>query len=141
MIDWPSEHVIKNNTLQDLADHAYDGLNTGIHSESYFNDRTILAARNDVVINLNIQLIQRMPGQAVEKLSADNVVDPAGASKSRRGLKSIFESGLPPHVTVVTRAVSCFSSFGITSGNTSGCARCAHYFLGLLNSKILSSSP
>jgi len=98
MIDWPSEHVVKNNTLQDLADLVYDGLNTGIHPESYFNDRAILAARNDVVINLNIQLIQRMPGQAVEKLSADNVVDPADASYYPvEVLNQISESGLPPH--------------------------------------------
>jgi len=98
MIDWPSEHVVKNNKLQDLADHVYDGLNTGIHPESYFNDRAILAARNDVVNHLNIQLIQRMPGQVVEKLSADNVVDPADASKYPvEVLNQISESGLPPH--------------------------------------------
>ena len=81
MIDWPSEHVVKNNTLQDFADHVYDGLNTGVHPESHFNDRAILAARNNAVSNLNTQLTQRMPGQTVEELSTDSVVDPADASK------------------------------------------------------------
>lgn len=98
MIDWPSEHVVKNNTLQDLADYVYDGLNAGIHLESYFNDRAILAARNDVVGNLNTQLLQRMPGQTVEKLSVDSVVDPADASNCPiEVLNQISEPGLPPH--------------------------------------------
>ena len=98
MIDWPSEYVVQNNTLQDLADHVYDGLDTGAHPESYFNDRAILAARNDVVSNLNTRLLQRMPGQTVQKLSADSVVDPADASKYPiEVLNQLSESGLPPH--------------------------------------------
>jgi hypothetical protein len=52
-IDWPVDYVIKGNTLQSLADHVYDNLDMCIHPESYFNERAILAVRNDVVNNLN----------------------------------------------------------------------------------------
>jgi len=102
MIDWPSEHVVKNNTLQDLSDHVYDDLNTGVHPESYFNERAILAARNDVIINLNTQPIQRMLSQSAEKLSTDSVVDPADASKYPiEVLNQVSESGLPPHKLIL----------------------------------------
>jgi len=98
MIDWPSEHIVENNTLQDLADHVYDGLDSGIQPETYFNDRAILAARNDIVSNLNTQLIQRMPSKAVDKLSADSVIDPGDACKyPTEVLNQVSESGLPPH--------------------------------------------
>ena len=81
MIDWPSEHVVDGNTLEELAHHVYNDLHARLYPEGYFNERAILAARNDVVSNLNAQLLEQMPGQAVEKLSADSVVDPADASK------------------------------------------------------------
>ena len=99
MVDWPSEHVVNNNTLKDLADHVYDGLTTtGLHPESYFNDRAILAPRNDVVNNLNAQLLNQMPGQNVEKLSADSVVDPTDASNYPvEVLNQMSEPGLPLH--------------------------------------------
>jgi ATP-dependent DNA helicase PIF1 len=98
MIDWPSKHVVEGNTLQDLARYVYDGLHAGLYPTSYFNERAILAARNDVVGNLNAQLLQQMPGQAVEKLSADSVVDAADASRFPvEVLNQLSELGLPPH--------------------------------------------
>jgi ATP-dependent DNA helicase PIF1 len=98
MIDWPSKHVVEGNTLQDLARYVYDGLHAGLYPTSYFNERAILAARNDVVGNLNAQLLQQMPGQAVEKLSADSVVDAADASRFPiEVLNQLSEPGLPPH--------------------------------------------
>jgi ATP-dependent DNA helicase PIF1 len=54
--------------------------------------------RNDVVSNLNTQLLQQMPGQTVEKLSTDIVVDPTDASKCPiEVLNQLLEPGLPPH--------------------------------------------
>ena len=81
IIDWPSKHVVNSNTLQELAHYVYNDLQIEAHLESYFNERAILAVRNDVVSNLNAQLLQQMPGQTVEKLSADSVVDTADASQ------------------------------------------------------------
>ena len=86
------------NTLQDLARYVYDGLHARLYPKSYFNERAILAARNDVVSNLNAQLLQQMPGQAVEKLSADSVVDAADANKYPiEVLNQLSEPGLPLH--------------------------------------------
>jgi hypothetical protein len=98
MIEWPSEHVVNGNTLQNLAQQVYDDLHARIYPESYFNERAILAARNDVVSNLNTQLLQQMPGQTVEKLSTDCVVDAADATKYPvEVLNQLSEPGLPPH--------------------------------------------
>jgi hypothetical protein len=106
LIDWPPEQVVKGNTLHDLAEHVYDGLQARVYPESYFNERAILAARNDVVGNLNTQLLERMPGELVEKLSSDSVVDPADASKCPiEVLNHLSESGLPPHK--LTLKVGC----------------------------------
>jgi len=97
-VDWPSEHVVDGNTLKDLAKVVYDGLEACLHPESYFNDRAILATRNDVVDNINAQLLKRMPGQTIEKLSTDSVVDPADAGKCPvEVLNQISDTGLPPH--------------------------------------------
>jgi hypothetical protein len=97
-VDWPSDHVVDGNTLKDLANVVYDGLDASLHPESYFNDRAILATRNDVVDNINAQLLKRMPGQTVEKLSTDSVVDPADAGKCPvEVLNQISDTGLPPH--------------------------------------------
>jgi len=57
IIDWPLKHVVKGNTLQDLACYVYNSLYARLHPPSYFNEQAILAARNNVVSNLNTQLL------------------------------------------------------------------------------------
>ena len=105
-IDWPVEHVVKDNSLQSLANHVYNSLDECIHPASYFNERAILAVRNDVVNNLNTQLLQRVPGETVELLSTDTVVDDADATECPiEVLNEISDPGLPPHK--LTLKVGC----------------------------------
>ena len=96
----------KDNSLQSLANHVYNSLDECIHPASYFNERAILAVRNDVVNNLNTQLLQHVPGETVELLSTDTVVDNADATECPiEVLNEISDPGLPPHK--LTLKVGC----------------------------------
>src|SRR5947207_11963333 len=97
-IDWPVEHVVKDNSLQSLANNVYNSLDECIHPASYFNERAILAVHNDIINNLNTQLLQCIPGETVELLSTDTVIDDTDATVcSIKILNKISDPGLPPH--------------------------------------------
>ena len=105
-IDWPVEHVMKDNSLQSLANHVYNSLDECIHPASYFNERAILAVHNDIINNLNTQLFQHIPGETIELFSTDTVIDDTDATEcSIKILNKISDPGLPPHK--LTLKVGC----------------------------------
>ena len=85
-----------------------DGIYHGIQSSpppppDYFLNRMILSPRNCDVSDLNTQILNMMPGDAESFLSADSVVDEAGADDGTYGshipsefLRTLNPSNLPP---------------------------------------------
>ena len=64
----------------------------------YLAERAILAARKDVVNNLNAQLLASMRGEVFTSYSADKVVDEENAETyATEYLNTINLSNLPPH--------------------------------------------
>ncbi|KAJ3502791.1 hypothetical protein NMY22_g18466 [Coprinellus aureogranulatus] len=68
----------------------------------YFTHRMILAARNTDVSHLNQTILDKLPGDAQQYVSADTVLNEVGVDNQTRGpvavevLRSIVGSGLPP---------------------------------------------
>src|SRR5436190_5933276 len=106
IIDWPVEHVVKDNSLQSLANHIYNSLDECIYPASYFNKRAILAVRNNIINNLNTQLLQHIPGETVKLLSTDTIIDDTDATECPiEVLNEISDPDLPLHKLILK--VSC----------------------------------
>jgi hypothetical protein len=91
------------NGEEDLISSIYPGIEGPlIPPPDYFTHRMILAARNNDVAHLNETILDKLPGDAQQYMSADTVLNERGVDDGRRGaiapevLRSIVGSGLPP---------------------------------------------
>jgi len=102
VVQWPLEGIIPDNTSQSLANAIYPTLanrNGPLPSSQHLAERAILAARNDTVDNLNVQLLASMPGEALISYSADRIVDQEDAEDyASEYLNTINLSSLPLHL-------------------------------------------
>jgi len=87
----------------DLISFIYHGIDTNPPpGPDYFLNRTILAARNVDVADTNLEILQRMAGEAKTYLSADTVIQEDGADDTNNlpipleFLRSVNSSGIPP---------------------------------------------
>jgi len=101
IIQWPLEGIIPDNKSKSLANAIYPTLSNPaapLPSCQHLSERAILAARNDTVDNLNVQLLASMRGDAVTSYSADKIVDQENAEHyASEYLNTINLSSLPPH--------------------------------------------
>ena len=89
------------NSVTDLLDFVYPGLNGSLPSCDFFKDRAILAARNADVTHVNHDALEMLSGEEVVFFSADTVVTESGADGSTARypvelLRSLDAPGLPP---------------------------------------------
>ena len=66
IVQWPLEGIVPDNTSRSLANAIYPTLanqNALLPSCQHLAERAILAARNDTVDNLNVQLLASMRGE------------------------------------------------------------------------------
>ena len=100
-IQWPTEGIVANNSIQSLAETVFPGLsnpNSPPPSSAYLADRVLLAPRNDTVTELNKILLNSMPGQVCTFRSADKIIDDGGVDiYPTEYLNSVDVSNLPPH--------------------------------------------
>jgi len=78
MIQWPTESIVANNSIQSLVAMVFLGLSTPNApppSSAYLADCVILAPRNDAVTELNKTLLDLMPGQLNNFKSADTIIE------------------------------------------------------------------
>ena len=99
-IDIPQHMICPNNSIDSLIDEIYPGIQNGNNVDQYFLDRSILACKNDIVMHLNSQILQKFPGDEQVLLSADSVqFDDPGMNEhqpySPEYLNSLVSSSLP----------------------------------------------
>lgn len=98
---------LRNGMRVDGIGSLIEGIYPGLGSPEppppdYFLNRMILSARNGDVDELNLQILERMPGQQRTYVSADAIISEAGADGPDPNvfpvefLRSIMASGLPP---------------------------------------------
>jgi ATP-dependent DNA helicase PIF1 len=85
--------------LDSLISSIYPGVSLGA-DDQYFLDRTILAARNDDVDDINTKVLEQLPGETITYHSADKAVieegaDPIHAHYPIEYLNSINCAGIP----------------------------------------------
>ena len=95
----PSSMIV--NSVNELLDFVYPGLNGSLPSCDFFKDRAILAARNGDVTQINHDVLEMLSGMEVVFFSADTVVAEAGADGVTARypvelLRSLDAPGLPP---------------------------------------------
>ncbi|KAF7372308.1 ATP-dependent DNA helicase [Mycena venus] len=100
-VDLPPGMACRNSGV--LIDSVFPGIEGPIPPPNYFLERTILAARNGDVDDLNDTVLSRMPGDSRSFISADNIITEAGADDAQVNdampleyLRSLDASGLPP---------------------------------------------
>ena len=102
-IELPHEMIASD--VDTFIDNIYAGIRSSPPPPpDYFLNRMILSPRNSDVADLNMRLLNMMPGEAESLLSADSVVDEAGVDDGISGssalppefLRTLNPSGLPP---------------------------------------------
>src|SRR5271156_5841064 len=88
------------NTVNDLINAVYPGIDTGGKYDQYFLDHTLLCCKNDDVNDINQQILSQFPGEEKVLMSADSVTLECGADADFNPypvefLNSIQVSGLP----------------------------------------------
>ncbi|XP_052623734.1 uncharacterized protein LOC128129080 [Lactuca sativa] len=96
VIDIPDDILISdsNDPIGSLIEFVYPSILDNYNNTSYFQERAILAPKNEVVQEINDRLLLKFPGDEVEYLSSDNLYSPDVLN----GLKV---SGLPNHKLVL----------------------------------------
>ena len=95
----PHAMVLRNQTLDGLSHAIYNGVeDAGMDPRVFFSQRAILAARNDNVAEINTAVLNMVPGETHEFLSADKVDDEEGANViPTEFLNRLDVNGWPPH--------------------------------------------
>jgi hypothetical protein len=96
-IHLPESMRLENNTLEELIDSVYPGLNAGIPVTEFLAERAILAARNIDVNELNDSLLDRLPGNEHLYKSIDSVSTEDEQTYPEEYLNSLDINGVPPH--------------------------------------------
>lgn len=99
-IDIPHDMVCPD--LKSLTDFIYPGIDGVVPPPAYFLDRTILAARNNDVDDINDTVLDRMAGGILQFISADSIENEDNMQATRVNeipieyLRSLIAPGLPP---------------------------------------------
>uniref|UniRef100_A0A7N0UU60 ATP-dependent DNA helicase n=1 Tax=Kalanchoe fedtschenkoi TaxID=63787 RepID=A0A7N0UU60_KALFE len=95
----PESMVVNDHTLNGLINSIYgDVADAGRNARAYFSHRAILAARNDNVAEINTDVLNKIPREVHEFLSADKVDDEEGANLlPTEFLNRLDVNGWPPH--------------------------------------------
>lgn len=89
--------IVANNSPEDLAEAIYPGIATD-QQDDFFSKAAILAAKNDIVDELNKKLLRSMPGTNHELLSNDRGQEPGDEELyTIEYLNSLNHAQLPPH--------------------------------------------
>jgi ATP-dependent DNA helicase PIF1 len=106
----PDDLLISQSSdpVSDLIAFVYPSLLDNIHIPTYFQDRAILAPKNEVVHEINDILLSMFPGDEVEYLSSDSVCQSEDVNKqvderlvSPDVLNGLKFSGIPNHRLVL----------------------------------------
>jgi hypothetical protein len=96
-IQLPESMRLENNTLEELIDEVYPGLDAAIPIPEFLAERAILAARNIDVNDLNDSLLDRVPGDEHLYNSIDSVSTEDQQTYPEEYLNSLDINGVPPH--------------------------------------------
>jgi ATP-dependent DNA helicase PIF1 len=88
---------LENNTLEELIDDVYPGLDAAIPVPEFLAERAILAARNIDVNDLNDSLLNRVPGDEHLYNSIDSVSTEDQQTYPEEYPNSLDINGVPPH--------------------------------------------
>lgn len=89
--------------VHELINHVFPSFDDkkNASSASYMSTRAIVSTKNDYVDKLNVNMIDRFPGQAKVNHSFDSVDDDPHNSYPLDYLNSITLNGLPPHELII----------------------------------------
>jgi ATP-dependent DNA helicase PIF1 len=96
-IQLPESMRLENNTLEELIDDVYPGLDAAIPIPEFLAERAILAARNIDVNDLNDSLLDRVPGDEHLYNSIDSVSTEDQQTYPEEYLNSLDINEVPPH--------------------------------------------
>jgi ATP-dependent DNA helicase PIF1 len=86
------------STNEELCDIIYPNIAENFDDNDWLCERAILAPRNDVVCSINNILLDKLPGERIDYMSIDTVVDQDHAVHyPTEFLNSLEPSGFPPH--------------------------------------------
>ena len=86
-----------SNDLDAFLDYYYPNLESRYLEPGYLAERTILAPKNDDVADINARVLERMPGRAITKLSADSTFENQSGLWSTDILNGMRANGMPEH--------------------------------------------
>ncbi|KAD2054435.1 hypothetical protein E3N88_41943 [Mikania micrantha] len=110
LIEVPNDLLIADSLdhISDLIDFVYPSILQNFKNLNFFQERAILAPKNDVVEGINDRLMSLFPGDEMEYLSSDSICQYDGVSDtfdqslcSPEFLNTIKLSGLPNHKLIL----------------------------------------
>ena len=100
IIKLPDDIVLDSENIKDLISEVFNDINSNYKNNDYLRDRAILTTKNVDVEEINQQILEIIPGENYEFLSADSVEDEAQVDQSLypiEFLNTLTPSGTPPH--------------------------------------------
>ena len=106
IIKLPDDIVLDSENIKDLISEVFNDINSNYKNNDYLRDRAILTTKNVDVEEINQQILEIIPGENYEFLSADSVEDEAQVDQSLypiEFLNTLTPSGTPPHKLVLKK--------------------------------------
>ena len=97
MIHLDEKFVVRGETIEDLATTIYRDITDKYNDRDYINARIMMSPKNETTEDINEYVMNLLPGEAKEILSADYVDTNQAAMYPTEFLNSIKLSSLPPH--------------------------------------------
>ena len=97
MIHLDEKFVVRGETIEDLATTIYRDITDKYNDRDYINARIMMSPKNETTEDINEYVMNLLPGEAKEILSADYVDTNQAAMYPTEFLSSVKLSSLPPH--------------------------------------------
>ena len=97
MIHLNEKFVVRGETIEDLAITIYREITDKYYDPDYINARIMKSPKNETTEDINEYVMNLLPGEDKEILSADSVDTNQVAMYPTEFLNSIKLSSLPPH--------------------------------------------
>ena len=92
----PESMRADSDSLQDLVDTVFPSIETKFSDANWVGKRAIISPTNKEVEEVNLAVIQRLPGQEIVLKSLDSTEE-GGADYPPEFLNTVELSGMPPH--------------------------------------------
>jgi ATP-dependent DNA helicase PIF1 len=106
IIRLPDDIIFDNENIDELISSIFYNINLNYKDKNYIRDRVILTTKNMDVEEINQKVLEQIPEEIYEFLSADSVEDKEAVDQSLypiEFLNTLIPSGMPPHKLILKK--------------------------------------